>query len=309
MFTCNTFPIRYTSRPIHLDLRCNAPHHVFLPSLSPSGVAVDRHVVVRDLDDTISSLFSYLSANSPGPSCGSPATALSRVEANPSPFRPVAGVEATSRSLLITPPGSFHAISGDTPPPLPERGPPCEATYRGSCSPASPSPSPSCWLAGHPGGTRDRKSVISSKASSDIELVNLCKSERVKNPGSDGPADDPICREGRQSASDDGMTGSQCIQPAEARRGDKGLIRHFDADQDKSDPDGEVYEASTQHPQPRRPPLDHHYSEIDIYGAAQDTTPRTASPSPTGDSADSSPPPIPPHVEGKCATCCVGIPQ
>lgn len=274
------------------SFRNKALLYVFLPFFSSPGVAVDRHVVVRDLDDTISSLISYLSSNSPGPSCGSPAAVLPRVETDPSPFRPVAGVEATSRSLLITPPGSFHAISGDTPPPLPERGPPCEATYRNSCSPTSPSPSR--WLAGHPGGTRDRKSVISSKASSDIELVNLCKSERVKVPGSDDPGDNATSRGECQAASEDGMSGGQCLH--------SGKARHYDASQDQSDLEDEGCEASTH--QPRRPPPDHHYSEIDIYGEAQGTTPRTASASPSIASANSSPPPIPPHVEGKL-TCCV----
>lgn len=268
---------------------------------------MDHQVVVRDLDDTISSLFSYLTANSPGPSCGSPAGAVTRVEEDPSLFRPLAGVEAASRSLLITPPGSFHAISGDTPPPLPERGPPCEATYKGYGSPASTSPSQ--WLGGHPGGTRDRKSLISSKASSDIELVNLCRSgsERRKDAGGGRSGDDASSRGGRDTVSDDGLPGGQCPCPGEARRGETaGAARHADAAQD-SEPEGEGRggPASTQHLNARRPTMDHHYSEIDIYGAAQDTAPSTASASPSTTSEDSAPPPVPPHVEGK-DVCCVG---
>lgn len=260
--------------------------------------------MVRDLDDTISSLFSYLAANSPGPSGGSPAGAPTRIE-DSSLFRPVAGVEAASRSLLITPPGSFHAISGDTPPPLPERGPPCEATFRGCCSPASPSPSH--WLGGHPGGTRDRKSVISSKASSDIELVNLCRSERGKDAGGGRSGGDASSRGGeRDTASDDGVLDGQSPCPGEV-----GAKRHPDAAQDLSEPGGEGSggSASSRHPQARRPPTDHHYSEIDIYGAAQGTPSRTVSASPSTASADSSspPPPVPPHVEGK-DTGCVGWP-
>lgn len=260
---------------------------------------MDRQVVVRDLDDTISSLFSYLAANSPGPSGGSPTAAVTQLESDPSSFRPVAGVGAASSSLLITPPGSFHTISGDTPPPLPERGPPCEATYKGCCPPPSPSPSPSRWLGGHPGGARDRKSVISSKASSDIELVNLCKSERVKDAGGAGAGDEAASRGyGRDAASDD----SPC--PWEARHGDKaGLTRHPDV-QDHIDPEdeGSAGPPSTRHSQSRRPPADHHYSEIDIYGAAQGTTTRTASASPSSASAGSAVPPVPPHVEGKYCT-------
>lgn len=259
--------------------------------------------MVRDLDDTISSLFSYLAANSPGPSCGSPAGAVTRGEDDPSPFRSVAGVEAASRSLLITPPGSFHAISGDTPPPLPERGPPCEAAYKGYGSPTSPSPSQ--WLGGHPGGARDRKSVISSKASSDIELVNLCRSgsERRKDARGGRPGDDAPSRGGRDTASDDGLPSGPCSS-GEARRGEAaGAPRHAEAAQDSED-EGDGGPSSAQQPHARRPTVDHHYSEIDIYGAAQDTAPSTASASPVLALDDPAPPPVPPHVEGK-DVCCV----
>ncbi|XP_063867456.1 uncharacterized protein LOC135104231 isoform X2 [Scylla paramamosain] len=273
------------------------------------SVAVDRNVVVRDLDKTIYSLFSYLSSHSPSPRGGLPAGGVPEGDADLSPFRPVAGVEATSRSHLITPPGSFHAISGDTPPPLPERGPPSEAAFKGtSTASPSPSPSPSHWVAGHHGSARDRKSLISSKASSDIELVNLCKSERVRDPGIRGSLRDRTSsREGRNSASS-GVPGGQCPSIKRPRRGNKaGSTRQRGSGQsqqdDKAESNGRV--ASASHSRPRQGPgarvLDHHYSEIDIYEAANNTgsTTRTASASLSTSSAEASPPPVPPHLTGE----------
>ncbi|XP_071530388.1 uncharacterized protein [Panulirus ornatus] len=188
---------------------------------------VDRKMVVEDLDNTISNLFTYLTSNSPvpqeltsskderiifrddavasprlthGESTGSitrevtfPASSVTSSAA----FRPVP--EAGSpRSRLVTPPVAFHPISEGLPPPLPKRGPPIELASNSDLfsssidkrySPAArgsitsrTSPSPSRWITESPFGLRDRKSFMSSvnsKASSDIELVNLFKGDRV----------------------------------------------------------------------------------------------------------------------------------
>ncbi|MPC41706.1 hypothetical protein E2C01_035307 [Portunus trituberculatus] len=273
------------------------------------GVAVDRNVVVRDLDKTIYSLFSYLSSNSPSPRGGLPAGGVPEGDTGSSPFRPVAAVEATPRSDLTTPQGSFQTISGDTPPPLPERGPPSEAVFKGT-STASPSPSPSHWVAGRPGSAKDRKSAISSKASSDIELVNLCKSECVRDAGIRGSLRDRTSsHNGRDSASD-GVPGGQCPSIKRPRRGNKlGSTRQRVSGQsqqdDKADTNGRV--ASTLHSQTQQGPaarvLDHHYSEIDIYEAANNTgsTTRSASATLSTNSAETSPPPVPPHLTGSGA--------
>ena len=288
-------------------------HFLNLVSLScPADVAVDRTVVVRDLDNTISSLFSYLSTHSPKPCDDLPGREGPDGDTNLSPFIQVAGSEASSRSHLITPPGSFHAISAHSPPPLPERGPPSEAA-RIRNSTVSPSPSLSHWLAGHPGPSKDRKSVISSKASSDIELVNLCRSERVRDTGFGGSLQDGTSsREGRDTASDGVPGGQYPPSVREPRRSDKaGPTRHQDSGQCQQDAEAETNArlVSTSHSQPRQGPagrvLDHHYSEIDIYEAANntDTTTRTASASLSTSSAEASPPPVPPHLTGKPSYC------
>lgn len=183
-------------------------------------------MVVEDLDNTISSLFTYLTSNSPLPqelTSSRDISLISQHEAltsprltpgdsmgsisrevvshtgvtSPAAFRPVSTAES-SRSHLRTPPGTFHAISEGIPPPLPKRGPPIELASNSDLfsssvdkrsSPAArgslfsrTSPSPSRWITESPFGLRDRKSFMSSvnsKTSSDIELVNLFKGDRV----------------------------------------------------------------------------------------------------------------------------------
>ncbi|KAK8735276.1 hypothetical protein OTU49_005598, partial [Cherax quadricarinatus] len=184
---------------------------------------VDRQTVVKDLENTISSLFTYLTSNSPVPqqftasgdfrlnsddetrlsreltpaeSVGS----VSREVVYPVAFRPVSEADSTSRSHLITPQGAFHTLSETgLPPPVPRRGPPRDSpsnfdlfsTSSTRYSPATrcsilskASPSPSRWFTESPFGLRDRKSLMSSvnsKGSSDIELVNLFRSENVND--------------------------------------------------------------------------------------------------------------------------------
>ncbi|XP_069183368.1 uncharacterized protein [Procambarus clarkii] len=152
---------------------------------------VDRQAVVRDLENTISNLFTYLTSNSPAPqeltSSGdlrlvsndetqrsrevTPADSVSfspREVVYPVVFRPVSEADSNSRSHLITPTGAFHAISeAGLPPPIPRRGPPVDSPSNFDLFSSSvdkryspvarsilsrASPSPSRWITESPFG-------------------------------------------------------------------------------------------------------------------------------------------------------------
>ncbi|XP_042218073.1 uncharacterized protein LOC121863463 [Homarus americanus] len=174
---------------------------------------VDRQTVVKDLENTISNLFTYLTSNSPtNPDLSSlrdirltpddeaqrsreltPAesvNSIAREVISPLAFRPVSEADSTSRSHLITPPGAFHAISEEgIPPPLPGRRPPVVSPSNSDLfsssvdkrySPATrssviskTSPSPSRWITESPFGLRDRKSLMSSVNSKTSSDIEL----------------------------------------------------------------------------------------------------------------------------------------
>ncbi|XP_063590290.1 atherin-like [Penaeus indicus] len=210
--------------------------------------SVDPRAVVANLESTITSLFSYLTSNSPppapdasGPSprtlsdgeavtsaCSTASTPQEVGGSSPSgslkSSRPLRLDLAGHRSPLLPPThghqspggGAFVSLADDAPPPLPRRGPPpfhlssssdlsspsleksfCPSASSSATSPpprfslasrssTRASPSPSGWAGEAPAGARDRKSVsrgsVASKASSDIELVNLGRGERGEAP-------------------------------------------------------------------------------------------------------------------------------